>query len=104
MMALFEMLALELANQSVGFHHTVTNILEMIVISLVRQYPQHTSALHPVPLKTLDDSRLLTIENCFLYHYQSITLKQLADNLGLSTRQTERAVRKQYGISGRKYR
>ncbi|RKP56292.1 AraC family transcriptional regulator [Cohnella endophytica] len=99
MMALFEMLASELSIQSVGFHHTVTNILEIIVIRLVRQYSLHTSSLHPVPLKTLDDSRLLTIENCFLYQYPSITLKKLADNLRLSTRQTERAVRKQYGIS-----
>lgn len=39
------------------------------------------------------------IENCFLYDYNSITLQQLANQLGLSTRQTERMVHKQYGMS-----
>ncbi|KRF06056.1 AraC family transcriptional regulator [Paenibacillus sp. Soil766] len=99
MMELFEMLASELSRPSIGFHHMVTNILEMIIIRLIRGYKDHQSSLFPIPLKTLDDSRLLIIENCFLYQYPSITLKQLAGELGLSTRQTERTIIKQYGVS-----
>ncbi|WP_337102226.1 AraC family transcriptional regulator [Paenibacillus sp. YIM B09110] len=99
MMPLFQMLADELSSKRLGFHHMATNILEMIVTRMVRQYTERRSSLMDVPVKTLDDSRLLTIENCFLYEYSSITLKQLADKLGLSTRQTERTVQKQYGVS-----
>jgi AraC-like DNA-binding protein/quercetin dioxygenase-like cupin family protein len=99
MMALFEMLAFELSQPYLGFHHMITNIMEMIIIRLIREYKDHQSSLLPIPLKTLDDSRMLIIENCFLYNYPSITLKQLADELGLSTRQTERNIIKQYGVS-----
>jgi hypothetical protein len=66
MMGMFEILACENSRQHSGFHHNVTNILEMIVIRLLRQYTGIGSSLHPIPLKTLDDNRLLTIENSFL--------------------------------------
>ncbi len=98
MMTLFEMLAGELSLKRLGFHHMVTNILEMIVTRMIRQYTGDCSSPHDIPTKTLDDSRLLTIENSFLYEYSSLTLRQLADKLGLSTRQTERTVQKQYGV------
>ncbi|WP_379155761.1 AraC family transcriptional regulator [Paenibacillus sp. sgz5001063] len=98
MLGLFEMLAEELSLQQIGVHHMATNILEMIVICLIRHYGEHHVTLPSFPLKTLDDSRLLMIENSFLYHYSSITLQQLASQLGLSTRQTERMIHKQYGI------
>lgn len=99
MLSLFEMLAEELSRGRIGVHHMATNILEMIVICLLRHYRGNHSAIPSLPLKTLDDSRLLMIENCFLYEYNSITLQQLANQLGLSTRQTERMVHKQYGMS-----
>lgn len=99
MMSLFEMLAREVSLQHIGFHHMTTNILEMIVARTIRHYHQGSTAVLNAPVKTLNDSRLVTIENSFLYDYQSITLKQLADQIGLSTRQTERTVRKQYGMS-----
>lgn len=99
MLELFEMLAEELSLQKIGVHHMATNILEMIVICLLRHYRKNVATISPLPQKTLDDSRLLMIENSFLYHYNSITLQQLANELGLSTRQTERVVHKQYGMS-----
>ncbi|MFS0726011.1 AraC family transcriptional regulator [Paenibacillus sp. 1P07SE] len=99
LMPLFELLAGELANKSLGFHRIATSILEMIVIRAIRQYETHPSLEDAVPTKNLDDSRLLTIEDSFLYEYASISLQQLADKLGLSTRQTERMVHKQYGVS-----
>nr|WP_154985489.1 AraC family transcriptional regulator [Paenibacillus xylanexedens] len=99
MMTLFEMLAREVALKHIGFHQMTSNILEMIVARTIRHYYQGTTAVLNAPVKTLNDSRLVTIENSFLYDYQSITLKQLADKIGLSTRQTERTVQKQYGMS-----
>ncbi|OME44217.1 AraC family transcriptional regulator [Paenibacillus odorifer] len=99
MLELFQMLAEELSLQQIGVHHMATNILEMIVICLLRHYRENHTTVPSLPLKTLDDSRLLMIENSFLYHYSSISLQQLANELGLSTRQTERMVHKQYGMS-----
>jgi AraC family transcriptional regulator, 4-hydroxyphenylacetate 3-monooxygenase operon regulatory protein len=99
MIELFEMLAGELSLKQLGVHHMATNILEMIVIRLLRQYRENPASIQALPMKTLDDSRLLTIENSFLFHFSSITLKQLADQLGLSTRHTERIIHKQYGMS-----
>ncbi len=98
LLELFELLAEELSLEQAGVHHMATNLLEMIVIRLIRQYRKNHASTQSLPLKTLDDSRLLMIENSFLYHYDSITLKQLADQLGLSSRQTERMVYKQYGM------
>lgn len=99
MMTLFEMLAREVSLKHIGFHQMTSNILEMIVARTIRHYHQGATAVLNAPVKTLNDSRLVTIENSFLYDYQSITLKQLADKIGLSTRQTERTVQKQYGMS-----
>lgn len=101
MMELFEMLANELSLKQLGFHHMVTNILEMIVLRFIRHYSDHHTLKRVSPHKTLDDSRLLYIEKSFLNQYNTITLSQLADRLGISIRQTERAVKKQFGMSFR---
>lgn len=98
LMELFEMLANELSQDRLGLHHMATNILEMIVIHTIRQYAENHGST-PIPLKSLDDKRMVIIENSFLYQYSTITLSQLAEMLGLSTRQTERTVGKQYGMS-----
>lgn len=99
MMGLFVLLAEEVAASKIGYHANITKLLEIILTRVIRQYPSNRLPLPPAPLKTLDDKRLLTIERCFLYQYATITLKLLAEQLGLSIRQTERAVYKQYGMS-----
>lgn len=99
LMSMFALLSDQLTSKRVGWHHMVTNILEMIIICSIQQYTVHNASEQPLPLKTLDDNRLLLIENSFLYHFASITLEQLAEMLKLSPRQTQRAVRKQYGMS-----
>ncbi|WP_246245992.1 AraC family transcriptional regulator [Paenibacillus lemnae] len=101
LMTLFNMLAEELSAKRTGFHHAATNILEIIVTRVLRQFLEHDASpkAADIPLKTLDDSRLLTIENSFLYEFHSITLSQLACRLGLGIRQTERIVQKQYNLS-----
>ncbi|WP_322922173.1 AraC family transcriptional regulator [Paenibacillus campi] len=98
MLLLFELLAREAGLRQIGFHAMITNLLELIITRTIRQYSEDRLTSAPIPVKTLDDSRLVTIENSFLYEYHSITLKQLADRIGLSTRQTERTVYKQYGM------
>ncbi len=99
LMSLFDMLAREASLQQIGFHRMMTNILELIITGTLRYYYEDYPPLPYAPVKTLDDRRLVTIENSFLYEYHSITLQQLAYHIGLSTRQTERMVHKQYGMS-----
>lgn len=99
LMGLFALLAEEVAAARLGYHTNVTRLLEIIITRVLRQYPSSQPTLPPAPLKTLDDKRLLTIERCFLHQYATITLKLLAEQLGLSIRQTERAVYKQYGLT-----
>ena len=45
------------------------------------------------------DSMSLIAEKCFLFEYASITLQELAGRLGISPRQTERFLKKEYGES-----
>lgn len=98
LMPLFELIAEELSRRRIGMHRMITNLLEMILIRTIRLYAQED--IHPtVPAKTLDDSRMLIIENNFMYHASTISLKALSEKLGLSERQTDRIIRKQYGMS-----
>lgn len=100
LMPLFHMLAEELAQRRLGLHQMATNLLEMILIRTIRQYAQ--GEIHPiVPAKTLDDSRMMIIENSFMYHASTITLGALSRMIGLSERQTDRIIRRQYGMSFR---
>ncbi|ACT02917.1 helix-turn-helix transcriptional regulator [Paenibacillus sp. JDR-2] len=95
----FEKLAWEINTRAIGYRRSITIQLEHIVIGLVRNYTNNQPTLQTAPLKTLDDKRMVLIENSILYNYKHITITTLADQLGLSIRQTERAVRKQYGMS-----
>ncbi|SFD49605.1 AraC-like ligand binding domain-containing protein [Paenibacillus catalpae] len=95
----FEKLAWEINTRSIGYRRNITIQLEQIVIGLVRNYTNNQPTLQTAPLKTLDDKRMVLIENNILYNYKHITIRTLADQLGLSVRQTERAVHKQYGMS-----
>ncbi|WP_168120560.1 AraC family transcriptional regulator [Paenibacillus sp. HB172176] len=99
LLPLFKMLSSELSSKPLGFHHMAKNVLEMIVARTVRQYSNLRPSQQHAPEKTMDDSRLLTIENSFLYEYAALTLSELANRLSLSTRQTERIVLKLYGVS-----
>ncbi|NIK68056.1 helix-turn-helix domain-containing protein [Paenibacillus sp. BK720] len=95
----FEKLAWEINARAIGYRRCITILLEQTVFGLVRNYTNNRPTLQTEPLKTLDDKRMVLIENNLLYNYKHITIKTLAGQLGLSIRQTERAVRKQYGMS-----
>ncbi|PQP88662.1 AraC family transcriptional regulator [Paenibacillus sp. AR247] len=99
MLILFQLLAAEISRRKLGYLQSTTRLLELILIKTLRQYSKHSAAEIASPVKTLDDSRLLIIENSFLYEYAALTLSGLADRLGLSIRQTERAIFKQFGLS-----
>ncbi|WP_235550244.1 AraC family transcriptional regulator [Paenibacillus sp. Soil724D2] len=99
LLPLFEQLSYEITNQYIGYYLTVQHIIEQIVIKLVRNYTNNVLTSSAMPLKTLDDERVVIIENSFLYNYDDLTIQKLAQKLGLSVRQTERTIQQYYGQS-----
>jgi AraC-like DNA-binding protein len=96
---LFEQLSYETTNQYVGYYLSVQHIIEQIVIKLIRNYTNNNPTSFVMPLKTLDDKRVVIIENSFLSNFHDLTIQKLAHKLGLSVRQTERTIQQYYGIS-----
>ncbi|WP_199619316.1 AraC family transcriptional regulator [Paenibacillus alkalitolerans] len=99
MLSAFEQLSDETSNRFIGYSIVVKNIIEQIVIKLVRNYTNNRPSMSKIRGKTLDDNRLVLIDQSFLYNYRSITLQMLADLLGLSKRQTERTLKNEYGLT-----
>lgn len=94
---IFSQLFDELKQRRTGYLEQIQALLQQLIIHMVRNYEAHTNAspLHkPLHLGERND---LTLEECFLYEYPDLTLQKLASRLGLSIRQTERVLMKQYG-------
>lgn len=97
---LFQQIFLELEHQKTGYLAEVEALLRQMVIRLVRNYEIKKETSHPIdsrPFASHTPNTPLVMEECFLYDYQTITLESLASRLGLSPRQTERLLKKQYG-------
>ncbi|XEC96026.1 AraC family transcriptional regulator [Paenibacillus tarimensis] len=99
LMQLFEQLSFETTHRYIGCYLSVQNIIEQIVIKLIRNYTNNYPTSSALPLKTLDDKRVVIIENSFLANFHELTIQKLAQNLGLSVRQTERTIQQYYGMS-----
>jgi AraC-like DNA-binding protein len=99
LLQLFEQLSCETSNRYIGWYMTVQTIIEQIVIKLVRNYTNNHPTTSVMPLKTLDDERVVIIENSFLSGFRDITVRTLAHKLGLSVRQTERIILRYFGMS-----
>lgn len=99
LVSLFLQLSEETSNRFIGYSIIVKQLIEQIIIKLVRSYTQDRSSPSTIPTKTLDDKRLALIDQSFLSQYHSITLPKLAQLLGLSIRQTERTLKNDYGTT-----
>lgn len=87
----------ELKNQNTGYMQEVVALLELCIITAVRNYekfPQKDNV--PFEPLNLSDQKTFIVEKAFLYEYQSLTLAKLAQYLGISPRQTERFLKKHY--------
>jgi AraC-like DNA-binding protein len=99
LLQLFEQLSCETSDRYIGWYMTVQNIIEQIVIKLVRNYTNNYPTTSAMPLKTLDDERVVIIENSFRTNFRDISVRTLAQKLGLSVRQTERIIHHYFGMS-----
>lgn len=107
--ALMESLFSELKNRYLGYQEQVCLLLSQLLISVVRNFEQCSrakeSAAGPHRAdKTLEQNNLsastsVIIEEYFLYEYPSLSLRELADRLKLSPRQTQRLLLEYYGKS-----
>ena len=75
----------------------VEALLQQCLVKVVRNYEGNRFSKQHFAPSTLIDGKTLIIERAFLYHYETITLENLAKTLGLSVRQTERFLKKYYG-------
>lgn len=87
----------ELRSACTGYTIQVRSMIAQLVVLMVRNYEKKKPSDTHFDPATLNDSKYLIVEERFLYDYETITLENLADTLGLSTRQTERFLKEYYG-------
>lgn len=86
----------ELKDRHTGWELQSEALLRQLIVKLVRSYEKSMSNRTYVRPHSTDKTSVI-IEEYFLYQYRSLSLADLAKRLGLSTRQTERLLQKQYG-------
>ena len=86
----------ELKDRHTGWEFQSGALLRLLFVRLVRSYEKAMSGKASVRPHFSDKTSMI-IEEYFLYQYRSLSLEGLANRLGLSTRQTERLLQKQYG-------
>lgn len=86
----------ELKDRHTGWELQAEALLRQIFVKLVRNYEKNMSSKSLVRSHSTDKTSVI-IEEYFLYQYRSLSLEDLARQLGLGTRQTERLLQRQYG-------
>ncbi len=83
-----------------GSRLAVTGLLQYLLVLLFRLSTEPALRFAPafLPQQT---TQFCLIEDAFLYEYKELTLEKLSERLGLSTRQTERLLKKNYGSTFR---
>jgi len=86
----------EITEQKKGWQIQAEALLKKLLICLIRNYEKGNKG-NADTVSGNSDRTSIIIEDYFLYHYQNLSLEELAGKLGLSPRQTERLLQKQYG-------
>lgn len=86
----------EITEQKKGWQIQAEALLKQLLICLIRNYEKGNKGNADTGSGNSDRTSII-IEDYFLYHYQNLSLEELAGKLGLSPRQTERLLQKQYG-------
>ncbi len=106
--ALAQAILWEKTNQKPGYRQKIPLLLAELMIECVRNFVSDGKIYDnklPVPSNKLsvdllqEENTLLVIDEIFLCRYAEITLEQLADSIGLSTRQAQRLLEKNYNKS-----
>lgn len=89
----------ELEHRYIGYMNQVELLLSQLLISMVRNYRQHSVSGTSFARNNLTNLNSIVIEEYFLYEYRSLSLSGLSDRLKLSPRQTQRLLTEYYGKS-----
>lgn len=94
---IFEKIFKELTLQYTGYRVEVTALLQQLLIHIIRNYEYKKETEKQFTSSVPSDSMSLITDQCFLFEYAEISLQDLAKRLGISPRQTERFLKKEYG-------
>lgn len=94
---LMQQIFFELEHRYTGYMIQVETLLQQCIVKLVRNYENRQQSKLHFSTSNLGDSKYIVVEESFLYEYETLTLENLANRLGLSTRQTERFLKDYYG-------
>ena len=94
----FSDIVAEAENKNPGYIYMLKSLFEQLIIKMLRNIrkPLNTGERRE---NLPDDRRKFLIDRAFIYHYKDITLTSLAKLLNLSSRQTGRIIRQEYGMS-----
>lgn len=96
---LFEKLEYEVNNQFIGYYINIKNYIQQIIINQIRSYTRNQRSKNALPTKSKDDKRLVIIESYLNNFTSKLSINEISKELSLSTRQTDRIIKKYYGIS-----
>lgn len=94
----FRMLEEEAKQKETGYSYMIRSILEQMIIRLLRNVLQKQPVVQRAG-KTPYERRKFIIDETMIYQYKDITLEKLAEYLNLSSRQTARILKEEYGMN-----
>lgn len=88
----------EVETPSLGSYSKVLSLFAQLIVELVRgiQLEQQADRQYPLPQKNKYDQWSYLIDHFFHHFQQDLTLEQLAASLNLSTKQTQRVLKKHF--------
>ena len=87
----------ESSRKETGYTIQIESLFKEILVRLIRSIQKDDSSKARRPASRTPDKTLLLIDEAFLYGYRDLTLEDLASQLNLSRRQTERLLKQYYG-------
>ena len=94
----FNNIVLESTQKQYGYFDLIYQNIQSIFITIIRSLVNINNEIS-TPSVNLDDRRIMLIDEAFLFHYKTVTLSSLSDQLKLCTRQTQRFIKDKYGGS-----
>lgn len=86
----------EIDHQYFGFEESLMSLLNLLVLFAIRNN-MAKDMIEPKIIHTSSvDTKLIIIDNYFLYEYKTLSLEGLSERLSLSPRQTERYLKEHY--------
>ena len=94
----------ELSQRKIGTESSVQCLLTLVLISMIRELNKKPTERLLSTRVPISQQREETIDNYFASHYgQDICASDLADHLGITTRQLARIMHKRYGCTFRQH-